>query len=100
MPAPLAGRDPGPLVRDLLSELATAGCEPATPDSWRWPCAPGLPGAVKAGQRLSPEELADLVRRAASLPPPVTCPHGPAVFLSLDARELARRFKRTPEPAS
>ncbi len=101
MPAPLAGRDPGPLVRDLLSELATAGVSPATPEFLEVALRSlACRGAVKAGQRLSPEELADLVRRAASLPPPVTCPHGRPVFLSLDARELARRFKRTPEPAS
>jgi DNA mismatch repair protein MutL len=99
VPPILAGQDPAPVVRDLISELSQTGVPAGTPEflevalrslSCRAP--------IKSGQRLGQRELHDLVARAAALPPPVTCPHGRPVFLNISRRDLAKHFKRSAEP--
>lgn len=99
VPPILAGRDPAPVVRDLLGELADADVADDTPQ-WLEAALASLAcrASIKQGQRLGAAELEQLVRRAAELPPPVTCPHGRPVFLSLSRRELAKHFKRGLEP--
>ena len=101
LPAHLAGLDPALLVRELLSELAAAGVPPQTPEFLEVGLRSlACRGSVKQGQRLGPAEMADLVARAAALPPPVTCPHGRPVFLGLSRRDLARHFRRGAEPSA
>ena len=98
VPPVLAGRDPGPVIRDLLSELNQSGVSASTPEFLELGLRSlACRSAIKSGQRLSRPELEDLVRRAAALPPPVTCPHGRPVFLSVSSAELARRFGRSGE---
>ncbi|MBI4799056.1 MAG: DNA mismatch repair endonuclease MutL [Desulfarculus sp.] len=98
LPAHLAGLDPAPLVRGLLAELAAAGVPPQTPEFMEVGLRSlACRGSIKQGQRLSPAEMSDLVARLAALPPPLTCPHGRPVLLTLTRRDLARHFKRTPE---
>ena len=99
IPAHLAGQDPAQLARELLCELAGAGVPPQTPEFLEV----GLRylacrASLKQGQRLAPPEMAALVARLAGLTPPLTCPHGRPVLLSLSRRELARHFKRSLEP--
>ena len=84
------------MIRDLLSELNRSGVSASTPEFLELGLRSlACRSAIKSGQRLSRQELEDLVRRAAALPPPVTCPHGRPVFLSVSAAELARRFGRS-----
>ena len=98
VPPHLAGADPEPVVRGLLAELAQAGVRPETPEFVEVALRSlACRGSIKSGQRLSQQEAQDLIRRIAALPPPVTCPHGRPVMLTLSARELARRFKRSPK---
>jgi DNA mismatch repair protein MutL len=99
VPAPLLGHDPAPVVRDLLAEAGAAGVPPETPEFLE----AGLRSlacraSIKSGQRLGARQLGDLVSRAAALDPPVTCPHGRPVFLTIPAADLARWFKRGSEP--
>jgi DNA mismatch repair protein MutL len=99
VPAPLLGHDPAPVVRDLLAEAGAAGVPPETPEFLE----AGLRSlacraSIKSGQRLGARQLGELVSRAAALDPPVTCPHGRPVFLTIPAADLARWFKRGSEP--
>ncbi|MGE3164460.1 MAG: DNA mismatch repair endonuclease MutL [Planctomycetota bacterium] len=50
--------------------------------------------AVKAGQRLNPEQQRDLIRGRAKAFQPRNCPHGRAAELFLSWDELERRFDR------
>jgi len=53
-------------------------------------------GAVKAGERLNPDEIRSLLRRRDDAERPVnTCPHGRPVSLVLTLDYLKKHFKRT-----
>ncbi|MFO8007962.1 MAG: DNA mismatch repair protein MutL, partial [Candidatus Brocadiia bacterium] len=52
-------------------------------------------GAVKAGQRLSPEQIRRLLERRHGAAPTDTCPHGRPTTITLSRRELDRQFQRT-----
>lgn len=51
-------------------------------------------GAVKAGDRLSPEEIKGLVKDLFSSPDFSTCPHGRPTVVRLEGQKLARLFGR------
>ncbi|MEO0070924.1 MAG: DNA mismatch repair endonuclease MutL [candidate division WOR-3 bacterium] len=51
-------------------------------------------GAVKAGQRLSREEMASLINRLFACREPYFCPHGRPVIIKITFEDLARRFGR------
>ncbi|MEW5911695.1 MAG: DNA mismatch repair endonuclease MutL [Thermodesulfobacteriota bacterium] len=100
VPPHLAGGDPRPVVRDLLSQLNASGLPVDTPEFMetalrRLACH----GSVRQGQRLSPAEQEELVDQICGLAPPLTCPHGRPVMLLLSRRELDRHFRRGLEPS-
>jgi len=65
---------------DLLSSLAkTASCH----------------SALRAGQKLQPEEIRSLLEQLDRTRAPVTCPHGRPLACKLTHSEIARLFKRT-----
>lgn len=98
LPAAAAGADPAALVRDLLSEMASSGLPVDRPEFIEAALVSlSCHGSIRQGQRLSMAELEELVRMAAKLPPPVTCPHGRPVFLRISRRGLAKAFKRGSE---
>jgi len=99
VPPILTGLDPAPVVHDLITELSQAGVPAGTPEFLEVGLRSlACRASIKSGQRLAERELQDLVARAAALPPPVTCPHGRPVFLTISRRELAKHFKRSAEP--
>jgi len=101
LPALAAGADPGRLARDMLSTMSASGMPVDTPEFLEAALISlACHGSIRQGQQLSRPEMDELVRACAQLPPPVTCPHGRPVFLSLGRRELARCFKRGSEPRS
>ncbi|MDH3584391.1 MAG: DNA mismatch repair endonuclease MutL, partial [Phycisphaerae bacterium] len=51
--------------------------------------------AIKAGDELSDEELAELLRRREQVERASNCPHGRPTTIRLSIRELERHFKRT-----
>ena len=51
--------------------------------------------AVKAGDRLSPEEIDGLLARRGDIDKPSACPHGRPTTLTLTLGELDKQFKRT-----
>jgi DNA mismatch repair protein MutL len=101
IPAQLAGQDPALLARHLLAELAGAGVPPQTPEFLEVGLRSlACRASLKQGQRLSQPEMSELVARLSALTPPLTCPHGRPVLLTLSRRELAKHFKRSAEPLS
>ncbi len=101
VPPLLLGQDPAPVVRDLLSDLAGTGVPAGTPEFMEVALRSlACRAAIKSGQRLGLQESQDLAARVAALPPPVTCPHGRPVMLTLGRAELARSFKRSFDPGS
>ncbi|MFW6189680.1 MAG: DNA mismatch repair endonuclease MutL [Planctomycetota bacterium] len=52
-------------------------------------------GAVKAGQRLSPEQMREILRARAEEGACGTCPHGRPTTIELTRSELNRQFRRT-----
>jgi DNA mismatch repair protein MutL len=51
--------------------------------------------AVKAGHRLSMQEMQRLLDELRATANPYTCPHGRPVFLTFEEDEIARRFGTT-----
>ncbi len=51
-------------------------------------------GAVKAGKRLSPEQMRHLLESRADAGPTDTCPHGRPTTILLSREELERQFRR------
>lgn len=52
-------------------------------------------GAIKAGQRLSPEQMRWLLEQRGQAGPTDTCPHGRPTTIFLSRRELEKQFRRT-----
>lgn len=51
--------------------------------------------AIKAGDKLTPEELADLLKQRETIERASNCPHGRPTTLRLSLRELERQFGRS-----
>jgi DNA mismatch repair protein MutL len=95
-PLLLERADPATFVRDLLDLLSEVGQRPhaeslvhAVLDMM------ACKAAVKAGQSLTPEEIAALLARRELAERASHCPHGRPTTLRLTLRDLERQFKRT-----
>jgi len=100
VPPHLAGGDPRPAVRDLLSQMSASGLPVDTPEFVETALRSlACHGSVRQGQRLKPAELEELVDQICALHPPLTCPHGRPVMLLLTRHELDRSFRRGSEPS-
>ncbi|MGE5423574.1 MAG: DNA mismatch repair endonuclease MutL [Ignavibacteriales bacterium] len=91
VPTMVAGNE----VETLLEILDSTG----EVDEWGSSFDKGLKvmackGAVKAGQKLSRDEMEELISEWLKTPEKYTCPHGRPVCISYDSLELARAFKR------
>lgn len=95
LPAPLAGADPAPLVRDLADELAEVG--EATALSARLDAVlarMACHGSIRAGRRLSQAEMDALLRAIEATPGSGTCSHGRPTWIRLLRADLERLFGR------
>ncbi|GAB6875684.1 DNA mismatch repair endonuclease MutL [Thermaerobacter litoralis] len=102
VPAGLAGRPAPDLLTDLLSRLLTeavrgegegeGGAVLDTDRAARILAA--CKAAIKAGDRLHPQEMAQLLADLARCRQPYTCPHGRPTVIRLGVEELERRFGR------
>lgn len=83
------------LVNELLDGMAELDRAPAPEDvRERALQLIACHGAVKAGDRLQPEVMRELLVRLEELPSPKTCPHGRPLVHRLTWRDLDRLFKR------
>jgi DNA mismatch repair protein MutL len=95
LPAALGGCSPESLIRDLLR---SAHEEESSP---QWDLLAGLASsaachsAVKAGQRLRPEEIRSLLEALDRTPFGSTCPHGRPLWVRITLDEIGKLFGRT-----
>lgn len=87
--------DPAQIVRDVAEQLAESGRDPARRDlvdSLLHMLA--CKAAIKAGQRLAPEEIDSLLAQRHLIDDAHHCPHGRPTTLILSRAELDRQFGR------
>jgi DNA mismatch repair protein MutL len=94
-PAMLANFNPGDVLRALLERIMTGGGRPEAVDILdellhEIACK----AAVKAGDRLSADELTALLEQRHLVDNPHHCPHGRPAVLIFSKEELDKRFKR------
>lgn len=85
------------VLAELLDELAEGG-RPTVPDGAVDRAAATLAchAAVRAGDRIAPEEFARVLDELARLPgPPTTCPHGRPIALGFSRSRIDRWFLRS-----
>jgi DNA mismatch repair protein MutL len=81
------------VLRDILDDLSAH--QPAELDrEERLARAFACKGAIKAGERLSQEEMNSLVNMLFATSSPYTCPHGRPTIIRISMEELARKFGR------
>jgi DNA mismatch repair protein MutL len=90
------GVDPAEFVPDLLDKATSAGFAPESEDALRdvldmMACK----AAIKAGDRMSPSELGELLRLREAVERSSNCPHGRPTTVRLTIRELERLFGRS-----
>ena len=95
IPAMLTGISPERMVRDLAEHLRTRPTSP-TPDELLADLLHMIAckAAVKAGQKLEPEEIEALVERRHLVADSHHCPHGRPTALVFTKSELERQFGR------
>ncbi|MEW6360050.1 MAG: DNA mismatch repair endonuclease MutL [Planctomycetota bacterium] len=95
MPQIMGGCDAEDFVRELLDDLSQEGAKVSLADKRRKMLElAACKGAVKAGERLTPEAMVGLLKRRANLRMGTTCPHGRPTTLSFSLSELEKQFKR------
>lgn len=95
-PAMLANFNPAEMIRQLAEELSSGGKKPDPRDLLdeilhMISCK----AAVKAGDRLQPEEIESLIELRHLVQDSHHCPHGRPTTLIFTQKELDKRFQRT-----
>jgi len=94
-PAMLANISPVELLHEVLERLLSGGRAPDRGDLLdELLHAIACKAAIKAGDRLTPEEIAALLEQRHLVDDPHHCPHGRPAALVFTREELDRRFKR------
>jgi len=95
-PAMLANLQPGEVLRGLLDQLVSGGKLPDRRDLLdELLHTIACKAAIKAGDRLSPEEVAALVAQRHLIDDSHHCPHGRPAAVIFSRDELDRHFRRT-----
>ena len=95
-PAMLANINPVELLRELLDRLASGTRQPQRRDLLdELLHTIACKAAIKAGDRLKPEEIAALLEQRHLVDDAHHCPHGRPTALVFTREELDRQFKRT-----
>jgi DNA mismatch repair protein MutL len=91
IPAGARNWNDGRLIAEILGDEGRSGIDDLLKS---YACR----SAVKAGTRLTGEEMESLADQLFATELPYTCPHGRPVMLRVSVAELARRFARTVTP--
>jgi DNA mismatch repair protein MutL len=96
VPDPHPGFDPERCLREVLAELAHGSplVDPVRTQHERVALSLACKGAIKAGQRLSQEEISELFDRLFATELPYHDIHGRPTVVQLSLGELHRRFGR------
>ncbi|MFB3881961.1 MAG: DNA mismatch repair endonuclease MutL [Armatimonadota bacterium] len=95
VPAQLREEDAGTLIRDLAEELS-ADSQGTSIERRREKLLITLccRASVKAGDRLSYDEMAELLESLTATARPYTCPHGWPIVMTISNLEIDRKFNR------
>jgi DNA mismatch repair protein MutL len=94
-PALLGQADIAGLLRDLVDDLEEYGAGHALKERLEEVCATmACHGSVRAGRRLSPEEMNALLREMEATPHSGQCNHGRPTYVELDLADIERLFGR------
>ena len=100
VPADLAGKNVGLLLKDLVEEILSRDADGTTGPNRiqqireRTATFMSCRSAVMAGDRLTEEQMRGLIEQMRRANLPFTCPHGRPTILSIPLSELYRRFDR------
>lgn len=95
VPAELARLEAAALVKDIAEELTAEGGESsAERRRERLLITLSCRSAIKAGDPLTYEEMAELLRALAGTARPYTCPHGWPIVMTISNFEIDRKFNR------
>ncbi len=95
VPALLGKVDAQALVRDLLANVLSGGGATALRDRLEAVCATmACHGSVRAGRRLTPEEMNALLRQMEATPFSGQCNHGRPTYVELQRADIERLFGR------
>jgi len=95
-PAMLANFNPGETLRQLAEQILSGGKKPAPEDMLdEMLHMIACKAAIKAGDRLAPEEISALLEQRHLYQDTHHCPHGRPTALVFTREELDKRFKRT-----
>lgn len=94
VPATLVDANIGQVLGEMLEELMAGGAAGQDARRERVVATVACHAAIKAGQRLSEREIAELIRALNASPTPAICPHGDPIIVSVSRAELDRRFGR------
>ena len=95
VPALLSGREAAPLVREIVEKAADSGITPGLDsalDQIRHLMA--CHGAIRAGQRLSMEQMRALLHQLDGCDAPATCPHGRPTWIHWKIGAIEKAFHR------
>ena len=105
MPVDAANADAGAMLREIISSLPDEDLTAQVDDKRRAEIAVNIRkkfiaiascrGAIKAGQKLSRQEMDALINDLSKTPHPHTCPHGRPTVIKFSSADLAKMFKRT-----
>lgn len=96
LPAFMKDSNAEPAVRDMIRYLLDERSSSRMSDAHkRFAAAFACGAAIKAGQKLSQEEMNVLLNNLFSTKNPYTCPHGRPTIVRMSLDELSRRFLRT-----
>jgi len=94
-PAMLANFNPVEVLRELIEKLLLGGKRPDRRDLLdQMLHTIACKAAIKAGDRLAPEEIDSLLKQRGLVADPHHCPHGRPAELIFTREELDKRFKR------
>jgi DNA mismatch repair protein MutL len=82
------------IFREMLDEYKDEGRNPKSDARDRIAKSYACRAAIKAGDKLSLQEMASLVERLFTTQVPYVCPHGRPVSIKLSTEELDKRFGR------
>ena len=104
MPADVAESEPLVMLREIISSLPDSDFTAQVDDKRRAEIAANIRssfiavascrGAIKAGKRLSIDEMTSLLKNLSHTPHPHTCPHGRPTIIKFSSADLAKMFKR------
>jgi DNA mismatch repair protein MutL len=95
VPALIAGGDIKALIRDLAEEMDTLDLSGALEERLHEICARmACHGSVRAGRRLTPEEMNALLREMEATPHAHACNHGRPTFIELQLADIEKLFAR------